>query len=193
MTSNLVLMLKIFTVDRTTGKVAFLGCSVMELMDNNTNKLRAGGHQIKVFSGLPPPPKGGPLALRETDTVGLPVLPGTSITLRILHHDDEPSPRPHYRSGYYASSQAPSALETKLHKHYFSLGDYPIRLSSAISMLSTNGETDVKSMLSPSEAKGPSRGDGSRQKVRPTTVQQEPPWRGNTGEGGWSSRSWLSG
>ena len=149
LSSNLVLMLKIFTVDRTTGKVAFLGCSVMELVDKKTNKLKAGGHQIKLFSGLPPPPKGGPLALRESDTASLPVLPGTSIVLRILHHDDQPSPRPHYRSGYYASPQSPSPLESKLHQHYFSFGDYPTRLSSAISMLSANesGSTEAEEWM----------------------------------------------
>ena len=62
--------------------------------------LRGGVFQLKVFSGLPKPPKGGLMNLKETDAKGIPILPSTFICIRIIPADLPPSPAPSYKAGY---------------------------------------------------------------------------------------------
>ena len=118
-------MLKLFGVQRTTKKLVYIGFSLFELLNKETGQLHGGAFRLTVHQGLPTPPKGGLLNLRESDAEKMEKMPGCSILIRILRPDSDSQPRPFHKDGHYDNRGAqPSQLERKLFQHYFEIHSY---------------------------------------------------------------------
>ena len=94
---------------------------MFELLDDIEGKIRGGGHQLKVFSQLPTLHNKSIANLKKKDMRGIPLLPCTSICIRLV---EQRATRPPYMSGYYQNfCLEPGKFEKKLISHYFKVRD----------------------------------------------------------------------
>ena len=119
-----ILFLKVYTIDRTTKKTAYLGYNIFSLVDQKTGLPRGGGHKLSVYSGIPKPEKGNIKNLKEKHVDPSKLIPCLTICIRVIGKDNNFLPRPLHRKGYYNHLHKPTKLETKLFKHYFSITKY---------------------------------------------------------------------
>lgn len=125
---NLGLFIKIYTIDRISEKVAYVGYSLLNLVDEKSGLLKGGGHKLNVYSGAPKPSNGKVTNLSEKDINSKKRVPCLTICIRIVESSTKFKPRPVHKEGYYDAKISSSKIETKLYAHYFSLGDYNITL-----------------------------------------------------------------
>ena len=147
---RVLLLLFLYTVDRTTTKASYLGYSLLELLRNG--KLRGGGYKLPVYSGKPKPSKGSSLSnLKESDAPVSSILPATTISIRILSPESSFKPRPTHKSGFYDElDHKADNREKKLLKHYFSIRDYNQNLENFAGELKSADSTVedwIKKML----------------------------------------------
>ena len=118
-----VLMMKLFTLDKITKKIAYTGYSVFNLMDGN-GVLKGGGYQLQVYSGSPKPEKGKISNLQEKDVDKTKLIPCLTICIRLIEAEKSFTPRPLHRKAYYYMNSKSTKLEKKLFKHYFKIENY---------------------------------------------------------------------
>ena len=137
-----VLLLYLFTIDRTSLKASYVGYSIFELLKNG--KLRGGGYRLLLHSGKPKPKKGGALTtLKESDASVSSIVPGTTICIRVLGPEAGFKPRPTHKSGFYDElGHKASSMEKKILKHYFTVRDYSLQLDSFAEKIKT-GDSPV--------------------------------------------------
>ncbi|XP_072026594.1 uncharacterized protein [Amphiura filiformis] len=113
--TNLV-VLRVYTVDKVTKELVALGAAILPLYDEEEHLLHMAGFQLPLRSGIPD--EDIPLDKAALDK--LPIVPGTSILVRVLPISKIFIPAPNYASGYYRNSyqSKPTESHMTVMEHY---------------------------------------------------------------------------
>ncbi|XP_055945318.1 uncharacterized protein LOC129976012 isoform X2 [Argiope bruennichi] len=129
MNPDVVIMLRVYTVEHHSKSVSVLGSCLFGPFSNKHGKqatLRVGGHQIRVRHGIPDPDFDVEhmLASHMDDN---PIIPGLTILVRVLPHSKDPVPASEYETNCYRSELArPNESENRLYKHYLESDDIAV-------------------------------------------------------------------
>ncbi|KAG7471299.1 hypothetical protein MATL_G00123060 [Megalops atlanticus] len=108
---SMLLLLRVYTISADGKELSVIGNCVVRLFDN-TGRLNAGGHQLRLRGGMPPK-ESGPLT--ESSLCHYPTIPCSSLLIRILPHTPEFLQAPAYHSGFYFTDKAkPSQSELRI-------------------------------------------------------------------------------
>ncbi|XP_035828352.1 uncharacterized protein LOC101850990 [Aplysia californica] len=119
---ELLLFLRVYTYDVELKKVMVIGSCLVSVFSPGKKKkdglLRVGGHQLRVYSGMPNM-REGLNQITGTDLDNNTAVPACSMLVRLLPQSQSPVPAPSYTSGYYRSDSCkPTASEVRIFASY---------------------------------------------------------------------------
>ncbi|XP_064619949.1 uncharacterized protein LOC135483216 isoform X2 [Lineus longissimus] len=124
MDPNAVILLRVYTVQNNDQDLVVIGSCLIGLC-NNEGKIKTGGYQLRLHSGMPELPQ-GIAGLVPGDLDSKPNIPCASVLVRILPHATKHLPAPEYRTCYYHSDDAqPTQTEWGIFNSYLSDTQYP--------------------------------------------------------------------
>lgn len=138
--AGMLAFLRVYTVDIVGDTIGVVGSCLVPFFDNK-KKLRVGGFQYRLHNGMPVLAQPtGISGIKPTDLDTIPVVPGSSMLVRIRPHMEEQAPYPQYSSGYFESSACePNTSEYRIFRSYGEHMAYP---SSVREMIQRIMETD---------------------------------------------------
>lgn len=138
--AGMLAFLRVYTLDIVADTIAVIGSCLVPFFDNK-KKLRVGGFQYRLHNGMPVLAQPTGIAgIKPTDLDTVPVMPGSSMLVRIRPHSEEQAPYPQYASGYFESSACqPSPSEYRIFASYGEHMAYP---ASVREMIQRIMETD---------------------------------------------------
>ncbi|XP_032830068.1 uncharacterized protein LOC116953889 isoform X1 [Petromyzon marinus] len=107
-----LLLLRVYTLERDSRRAVVIG-NVLFRLFRSDGCLKSGGHQLRLWAGMPDPGDSAPL--NEHSLVHHPLVPACTILIRLLPLTLEPRPRPSYETGFYLTEGArPSPSEINI-------------------------------------------------------------------------------
>ncbi|XP_046568194.1 LOW QUALITY PROTEIN: uncharacterized protein LOC124276591 [Haliotis rubra] len=149
---NMLVLLRVYTVDIVTERIVVVGSCLLgafNVVGMNKGKLRIGGHQLRLRSGMPDT-KNGVNTLTPASLDSAPIVPGCSLLVRLRPHSPEPVEAPKYTVGYYRSIDChPNVSETRIFQSYEDNMKYPKTERDMVKRLQTmEGITEGRSDVS---------------------------------------------
>lgn len=131
-TGDVMLLLRIYTLDVNTGDLIVIGNSIVKIFSQDDSEewhLNAGGHQLRLKHILP----STVAKLSEEAFHGITNVPVCSILIRLLPSSEEYIEQPGYSSGYYSSDQCqPSDSEWRIFRRFQNYDVYPPTVREAV-------------------------------------------------------------
>ncbi|XP_032902259.1 uncharacterized protein LOC116989141 [Amblyraja radiata] len=135
-----VVLLRVYTIDSDTGKLAVIGNTVISLF-NERGELNVGGFQVKLRGGMPSKEQ---TLLTASSLNHHPIIPCCSLLIRLLPHTKEPIPPPDYLSGFYFTENAkPNNSELEIISSFQLEKEFTASVSDAAANLMSKERAEV--------------------------------------------------